>query len=50
MPAKMLAAAARFGRTDDAVAVPGNDEMGVFLYRRHTGANRYIELKPGNGD
>ena len=36
MPAKMLAAAAGFRRTDDAVAIAGNDEVRILLDRRHS--------------
>src|SRR4029077_2234835 len=36
MPAKMFATAARFRRTDNSVAFAGNNEMRVFLDRRHS--------------
>ncbi len=50
MPAKMLAATARFCRTDDAKAVSGNNEMRVIFHRWHSRAIRYFKLQPGHGN
>jgi len=56
MPAKMLAAAARFRRANDPVAVTGNDEMRILLHRRAfrndlalRTANRAMEIRDSAG-
>jgi hypothetical protein len=48
--AKMLAAAARFRRANDAKAISGNNEVRVLLHRRHSGSIRHLELQPGQGN
>src|SRR6266404_5613701 len=50
MAAKMLAAAARFRRTNDAKAISGNDEMRILLHRGHSGPIGDFKLQPGHGD
>src|SRR2546427_13151105 len=45
VPAQMLAAAARFRRANDAVAVAGYDEMRVFLNRGYPRTVRHFELQ-----
>src|SRR4029077_17256901 len=48
MPAKMFAPAARLRRTNDPEASARNDEMRVFLHRRHSRTIRHFELQPGH--
>src|SRR5882762_10426156 len=50
MAAKMLAAAARFRRTNDAKAISGKDEMRILLHRGHSGPIGDFKLQPGHGD
>ena len=50
MAAKMLAAATRFRRANNAEAIPGDDEMRVFLHRGHSGSIGDFELQPGHGN